>query len=145
MGSSWLVLLAAVGHGDAKSGGIERVIVVEMAHVAVEFRIDAAALARARYELVRDAAQHHGHAEDDHDAEDDVGDGEPGTVRIAPIQEGHILPPLSRMHLGVRTCNRMETRERGLQGGCGVLDFRTWKSGYPAGRMVSRQSARVYT
>ena len=100
MGNSWFAFLAAVGHGDAEIRGIERVIVIEQAHVAVEFRVDAAAIAHARYELVRHAAQHDDSAKYDDDAEGDIGDVEPATFRIAPIQEGHDLPPLRGMHVG---------------------------------------------
>src|ERR1039457_5895700 len=113
MGNSYFAFLAAVGHGEAETGGFERAIVVEQAHVAVELRVDAAVFARARYELVRDAAQHDDNTEDDDDAEDDVSDVEPGGFRIAPIQEGHDLPPPRGRHVRDLGCIRMKTRERG--------------------------------
>src|ERR1039457_2574737 len=113
MGNSYFAFLAAVGHGDAETGGFERAIVVEQAHVAVELRVDAAVFARARYELVRDAAQHDDNTEDDDDAEDDVSDVEPGGFRIAPIQEGHDLPPPRGRHVRDLGCMRMKTREHG--------------------------------
>ena len=79
---------------------MERVVVVEQAHVAVDFRFDAAALAQARYEFVRDAAQPSPTHKATTTAEHDVGDVEPGGIRIAPIQEGHDLPPRGEVHVG---------------------------------------------
>src|ERR1019366_10529083 len=102
------------------------------AHVAVELRVDAAVFARARYELVRDAAQHDDNTEDDDAAEDDVSDVEPGGFRIAPIQEGHDLPPPRGRHVGGLGCMRMKTRERGAARRArraGFLDAGGWENG----------------
>src|ERR1039457_1072911 len=132
MGNSYFAFLAAVGHGDAETGGFERAIVVEQVHVAVELRVDAPVFARARYELVRDAAQHDDNAEDDDAAEDDVSDVEPSGFRIAPIQEGHDLPPPRGRHVGGLGCMRMKTRERGVARRAqraGFSDAGVWKSG----------------